>query len=45
MTLCILKLLIKIFTFFSLQYIKMSAKNINFNDKKIKEAPFTKTKQ
>ena len=29
---------------FSLQYIKMSGKNINFNDKKIKKSIFYKSK-
>ena len=29
---------------FSLQYIKMSGKNINFNDKKIKKSAFYKNK-
>ena len=29
---------------FSLQYIKMSGKNINFNDKKIKKSIFYKNK-
>ena len=39
-TLCILKLL----QFFSLQYIRMSEKNINFDDKKIKKSTFCKSK-
>ena len=30
---------------FSLQCIKMSGKNINFNDKKSRKAPFIRTKQ
>ena len=37
MTLCIPKLLQKNFYFFSLGYIRMNGKNINFNDKKIKK--------
>ena len=32
------------FLFFSLQYIRMSGKNINFNDKKIKKSIFYKNK-
>ena len=43
MTLCIPKLLIK-HSYFFLQYIKMSGKNINFNDKKIKRSTFYKNK-
>ena len=35
--LCIPKIIIKNFYFFSLQYISMSGKNINFDDKKIKK--------
>ena len=34
----------KFYFFFSLQYIKMSGKNINFNDKKIKKSAFYKNK-
>ena len=30
--------------YFSLQYIKVSGKNINFNDKKIKKSAFYKNK-
>ena len=44
MTLCIPKLLQENFYFFSLQYIRMSGKNINFNDKKIKKSIFYKNK-
>ena len=44
-TLCIPKLLQKKFYFFSLQYIRMSGKNINFEDKKIKKVTFIKTKK
>ena len=37
---------IKIFFFLSLQYIRMSRKNINFDDKKkSKEAAFIRTKR
>ena len=32
------QIIIKNFTFFSLQYIRMSGKNINFDDKKIKKS-------
>ena len=39
------KLLLKKFSFFSLQYIRMSGKNINFDDKKIKKVTFIKTKK
>ena len=39
------QIIIKKFYFFSLQYIRMSGKNINFNDKKSRKASFTKTKQ
>ena len=36
----------KIFYFFSLSYIRMNGKNINFNNKKIKKSTFTiKTKK
>ena len=31
--------------FFSLQYIRMSGKNINFDDKKIKKSDFDKNKK
>ena len=31
--------------FFSLLYIRMSGKNINFDDKKSRKAAFTKTKE
>ena len=34
----------KIYFFFSLQYIRLSGKNINFDDKKIKKTSSTKTK-
>ena len=44
-TLCIPKLLVKKNYFFSLLYIKMSGKNINFNDKKIKKYTFYKNKK
>ena len=44
-TLCIPKLLWKIFYFFSLQYTRMSGKNINFNDRKIKKSDFYKNKK
>ena len=41
-----LKLLLKKFSFFSLQYIRMSGKNINFDyKKKSKKANFTNTKE
>ena len=36
---------IKIFYFFSLQHIRISEKNINFDDKKFKKATFTKIKE
>ena len=40
------KIIIKTsFAFFSLQYIKMSGRDINFDDKKIKKVSFTKTKK
>ena len=42
---CIPKLLYKNFTFFSLQYIRMSGKNINIDDKKIKKSNFYKNKK
>ena len=35
----------KFFNFFSLQYIKMSRKTRNFNDKKIKKSDFYKNKK
>ena len=35
----------KIFYFFSLLYITMSGKNINFDDKKIKKSDFYKNKK
>ena len=38
------KLLQKKFYFFSLQYIRMSGKNINFDDKKIRKSTFYKNK-
>ena len=44
-TLCIPKLLLKIFYFFSLLCIIMSGKNINFEDKKIEERDFYKNKK
>ena len=34
----------KFLLFFSLQYIRMSGKNINFDDKKIKKTSSSKTK-
>ena len=37
-------MIIKNFYFF-LQYIRMSGKNINFDDKKFKKATFTKIKK
>ena len=33
------------FTFFSLQYVRISGKNINFDDKKIKKSIFYKNKR
>ena len=39
------QIIIKKFLLFFSQYIKMKGKNINFDDKKIKEAPSTKTKK
>ena len=44
-TLPIPKLLLKKIYFFSLQYIRMSGKNINFDDKKIKKSDFYKNKK
>ena len=44
MTPCIPKIIIKIFYFFSLVNIRMSGKNINFNDKKNKKSIFYKNK-
>ena len=44
MTPCITKIIIKIFIFFSLINIRMSGKNIKFNDKKIKKSIFYKNK-
>ena len=44
MTLCIPKLAILKKFFFSLQYIRMSEKNINFEDKKIEKSTFFKNK-
>ena len=38
-------IIIKKFYFFSLQYIRMSGKTINFNDKKIKKSDFYKNKK
>ena len=38
------QIIIKKFYFFSLQYIRMSETNINFNDKKIKKSTFYKNK-
>ena len=43
MTLCIPKIIIKNFIFFSLQDIKMSGKNINFNNKSFRKSTFYKT--
>ena len=45
MTPCIPKLIIKIVYFFSLINMRMSRKNINFNDKKIKKSSFYKDKK
>ena len=39
------QIIIKNFQFFSLQYIRMSGKNINFNDKKIQKSTFYKNKR
>ena len=44
-TLHIPKLLLKKFYFFSLQYIRMSVKNTNFDDKKILKSAFYKNKK
>ena len=44
-TLCIPKLLLKKKLLFSLHYIRMSGKNINFDDKKIKKSEFYKNKK
>ena len=44
-TLHIPKLLWKIFYFFSLQRIRISGKNINFEDKKVKKSDFYKNKK
>ena len=44
-TLCIPKLLQKNFYIFSLRYIRMSRKNINFNEKKNKKSFFYKNKK
>ena len=40
MTACIPKITIKNFNFFSLLYIRMNGKNINFNNKNIKKSDF-----
>ena len=48
MTLCIPRITIKkffIITFFLSECIRMSGKNINFNDKKIKKSNFYKNKK
>ena len=45
MTPCIPKLLEKKIYFFSLLCIRMSGKNINFEDKKIKKVAFMKAKE
>ena len=45
MTVCIPKLLLKKFYFFSLQYITMSGKNVNLDDKKIKKSSFYKNQK
>ena len=42
---CIPKLLLKKIYFFSLLYIRMSGKNINFEDRKIKKVAFIKTEK
>ena len=39
------KLLFKIFYVFSLIYIRMSRKSVNFNDKKMKRSDFFKNKK
>ena len=44
-TLHIAKLLLKKKIFFSLQYVRMSRKNINFDSKKIKKREFYKNKK
>ena len=44
MTLRIPKFIIKSFYFFSLQYIRMSENNINFDGKKIRKSTFYKNK-
>ena len=44
-TACMAKLLLKKVYFFSLLYIRMSGKNINFDDKKIKRSEFYKNKK
>ena len=45
MTPCIPKPIIKFFYFFSLIDIRMSRKNINFNDKQIKKSSFYKDRK
>ena len=42
---CIPKLLLKKIYFFSLLYIRMSGKNINFEDRKIQKVAFIKTEK
>ena len=43
--LCIRKLLLKNFYLFFLQCIRINGKNINFDEKKVKKAFFTKTEE
>ena len=43
--LCIRKIIIKKFNLFFLQCIRINGKNINFDEKKVKKAFFTKTKE
>ena len=45
MTARIPQLLLKKFYFFSLMFIRMSGKNINFDDRKIKKCKFYKNKK
>ena len=42
---CIILCIIKLLSFFSLQYIRMSGKNINLNSNKIKKSNFYKNKE
>ena len=41
-TVCVPKFIIRKFYFFSLLYVRMSGKNINFDDKKIRKNNFYK---